>query len=107
MEEQLWLRELRSGDPGGRHPNGRGCYEGAEVFGGHHEGVVEHAEVCPITHFFGEDVTWVDGPRDVVEVHLLCLDAIADGAVLEADVAHALGGGALGPVDGALWVSQF
>ena len=27
---------------------------------------------------------------------------LADGAVLEADVAHALGGGALGPVDGSL-----
>ena len=60
--------------------------------------------MCAIAHFFGEDVAWVDGTWDVVEVHLLCLDAVADGAVLEADVTHALGGGSLGPVDGALVV---
>ena len=30
------------------------------------------------------------------------MDAVADGAVLEADVVHALGGGALRPIDGAL-----
>ena len=58
--------------------------------------------MCAIAHFFGEDVARVDGTRDVVEVHLLFLDAVADGAVLETDVAHALGGGALGPVDGTL-----
>ena len=58
--------------------------------------------MCFIAHFFVKDATWIDGIRDVVDVHLLCLDAVADGAVLEVDVAHALGGGALGPVDGAL-----
>ena len=83
--------DLDFGDLGGRHPKRRGRNKGAEGFGGHHEGVAEYAEVCPITHLFGEDVTWVDGTRNVVEVPLLCLDAVADGAVLEADVAHALG----------------
>ena len=45
MEEQPLLMDWDSGDPGSRHPNGRGCYEGAEVFGGHHEGVAEDEEV--------------------------------------------------------------
>ena len=48
--------QLDSGDPGSRHSSGGGCYKGAEVFGGHHEGVAEDAEVCAIAHFFGEDV---------------------------------------------------
>ena len=98
----MW--KLESGNPGGGHPNQRRRNKGAEVFGGHHEGVTEYAEVCAIAHFFGEDVTLVDGTRDVVEFHIICLDAAADSAVLGADVAHALGGGALGPVGGALVV---
>ena len=57
-----------------------------------------------VAHFLGEDVTWVDCARDVVHVDLLRLDAITDGAVFETDVAHALGGGTLGPVNGALVV---
>ena len=40
----------------------------------------------------------------MIQVHLLSLDAVTDGAVFETDVAHALGGGTLGPVNGALVV---
>ena len=50
--DELLLWELDSGDPGGRYPNGRGRNEGAEGFGGHHGGVAERAEVCPVTHLF-------------------------------------------------------
>ena len=96
----MW--KLEAGDPGGGYSNQRRRNEGTEGFGRHHEGVTECAEVCAVVHFFGEDIAWVDGTRDVVEVHLLALDAVADGEGLEADVAHALGGGALGPVNGAL-----
>ena len=94
--------EVDLGDPGGRYPGGRGRNEGMKRFGRHHEGVTKHMEVCGVAHFFGEDVTWPDRTRDVVEIHFLGLDAVADGAVFEADVAYALGGGALGPVDSAL-----
>ena len=98
------LRELDSDDTRGIHSKGGGCSKGAEGFGGHHEGAAEDAKVCSITHFFGEDVDLVDGTRDVVEVNFLGLDPVVDDTVLQVDVAHALGGGALEPIDGALVV---
>ena len=73
-----------------------------EGVGGHHEGVVERAEVCPIVHFFDEDVAWVGATWNAVEVHLIGVHAVSDCAVIESDVTHDLGGGALGPVDNAL-----
>ena len=76
-----------------------------EGFGGHHEGVAKHVEVCAVVHFFGEDVAWVDETHGVVEIHFLSLDAVADGAVFEADVTHTLGGDTFGPVDGTLVIN--
>ena len=52
-----------------------------------------------ITHFFGEDVAWVYGTRDVVEIYLLCLNTITNSTIFEIDVIHALGDGALSPVN--------
>ena len=57
-----------------------------------------------ITHFFGEDVDWVDFTRDVVEIHLLCLNTVTEGTIFEVDMAHALGYGYLGPVNSPLFV---
>ena len=48
-----------------------------------------------ITHLFGEDVAWVDGTRDVVEIHLLCLNAVTDSTIFEVDMAHSLGSDSL------------
>ena len=42
---KLLLWKLESGNPGGGHPNQKRRNKGAEVFGGHHEGVTECAEV--------------------------------------------------------------
>ena len=55
-----------------------------------------------ITHFFGEDVSRVDGTRDVVDIHLLCLNNVTDSTIFEVDMAHALGVGAFGPVNSPL-----
>ena len=57
-----------------------------------------------IAHLLGEYIAWVDCTRNVVQVYFRGLDAVTDGAVFEADVAHPLGGGTLGPVDGTLVV---
>ena len=38
----------------------------------------------------------------MVQVYFLSLDAVTDGAVFGADVAHPLGGGTLGPVNSTL-----
>ena len=89
----MW--ELDYVDPGGRHPRRRRRNKGAESFERHHEGVAERAEVCPITYCFCGDFSWVDGTRNVVKAHLLGVHDVADGAVFEADVAHALGGDTL------------
>ena len=75
-----------------------------EGVGGHHEGVSECIEVGSITYFFGEDVARVDGIRDVVEIHLLCLNTVSDGTIFEVDMAHALGAGAFVPVNSPLVV---
>ena len=55
--------------------------------------------MCTVAYFFGEDIAWVYGTRDVVEIHLLGLDAVADCAVFKADMLHVLDDGAFGPVD--------
>ena len=61
-------------------------------------------EVGSITHFFGEDIVRVDGTRDVVEIHILCLNTVPDSTIFEVDMAHALGAGAFGPVNSSLVV---
>ena len=57
-----------------------------------------------ITHFFGEDSAWVDGTRDVVDIHLLCLNNVTDITIFEVDMSHALGAGAFGLVNSPLVV---
>ena len=37
--------------------------------------------MSPVAHFFGEDVAGVDVARDVADVHLLGLDAVAAPAL--------------------------
>ena len=91
-----------AGDPGRRYLGQRRHKEGTEGVGGHHEGVSGCTDVGFLTHFFGEDVARVDSTRDVVEIHLLCLDNVADGTIFEVDMAHALGAGSLGPVNSPL-----
>ena len=88
-----------SGDPGRGHPVLRIRNKGTEGVGGHDEGVSECTEVVSITLFFGKDVNRVDGTRDVVDIHLLCLNTVMDGKIFEVDMAHALGDGALGPIN--------
>ena len=48
-----------------------------------------------VSHLFSEDVARVDVSGDVANIHLLGLDAVANSAVLEVDVTHALGACAL------------
>ena len=55
-------------------------------------------KVGSITHFFGKDVTCVDGTQDVVEMHLLYFNTVTDGTLFEVDVAHALDAVAGAPV---------
>ena len=56
-----------------------------------YEGVTQCAEVSGVAHLFGEDVAGVDGSGDVVNIHFLGLDTVANSAILEVDVAYALG----------------
>ena len=104
LTDSVVRRQVDAGDPRRGDPCGGGRDEGAEGFSRHHEGVAEHTEVDAVAHFLGEDVTRVDCTRDVVQVYLLGLDAVADCAVFEANVAHTFGGSTFGPVDGALVV---
>ena len=52
-----------------------------------------------VAHVLGENVTGVDVPRDVAYVHLFGMDAVANRAVFEIDVAHAFGASGFGAVD--------
>ena len=55
-----------------------------------------------IMYLFGGDVAGVDGTWDVVEIHLFWLNTVTDGTIFEVDMVHALGAGALGPVNSPL-----
>ena len=93
-----------AGDPGRGHSGQRICNKGTEGIVGHHEGVLGCTEVSSITHFFGEDVTRVDGTQDVVDIHLLCLNSVTNVKIFEVNMVHALGDGAPGPVNSPLVV---
>ena len=68
------------------------------------KGVAQCAEVGGVAHFLGEDDAGVDVPRDVADVDLLGLNAVANSAVFEVDVTHTLGARALRPIDRPLVV---
>ena len=101
-ETNLVKRDAR--DPGRKHPGRRRRTKGMEGVGGHNEGVSECTDVGSIKHFFGEDVARVDGTRDVVDIHLLCLNNVTDGTIFEVDMVHTFGSGAFGPVNSHLVV---
>ena len=68
-------------NPGGGHPDRRRQDKRAEGGERYHEGVAEDAEVLSVVYFVIEDVAGVDDTWDVVEVHLLGLNAVMDSIV--------------------------
>ncbi len=56
-----------------------------------HEGVVKTSKMCPIAHFFSEDVRWIYFSGNVQHIKGLVLHPFATRVLLELNMMNSLG----------------